>query len=464
MMISAKYSTFGKFKKYLPDILIYSLLLSLAFVIFSLENAMATTILTAADGASVVTLADGSTVTTASIGGAYATTVTTSGDGTKTIDSCSEIGASTTTPQPCSFASIYPSLTLTMYFKTNTSALMNSSSVVTVKASGGTTSISGTASTVAGDGTFSFATTWTNLCTALGNTACTTSDSVNSSIVLTIASASGTPTESVTVNIYMRYFDTTLHTQDTYTSCASTPQATGGFCNFGIFPGDQKVFLSNILASTAFPTTYSGSMKYTQGIFFYRPAAAGSGNSVTLADSYFVSDVNEDKKPSYLNSTKLSDLQNDTSYCFAMASMDQSGAVSYMTPLGSRVCGTPQQVWGILDKKNCFIATAAWGTEMDSHVDEFRNFRNKFLLQNETGRQFVNWYYKHSPALATVIREHDLLRAMTRAGLWPILIFVRAVEMYGLAYAIFVSLLLMFAIFFVSLWIFKRKNGIQNEV
>jgi len=71
----------------------------------------------------------------------------------------------------------------------------------------------------------------------------------------------------------------------------------------------------------------------------------------------------------------------------------------------------------------CFIATAAYGTPMAGEVRYLRAFRDQVLLHSEMGRWFVRQYYRYSPALADVLREHDGWRAVVRAGLTPLVKF-----------------------------------------
>jgi len=68
----------------------------------------------------------------------------------------------------------------------------------------------------------------------------------------------------------------------------------------------------------------------------------------------------------------------------------------------------------------CFIATAAYGSYMDKHVELLRNFRDAYLLTNSAGKAFVEFYYRHSPPFADFIAAHDSLRAMVRIGLAPL--------------------------------------------
>jgi hypothetical protein len=74
----------------------------------------------------------------------------------------------------------------------------------------------------------------------------------------------------------------------------------------------------------------------------------------------------------------------------------------------------------------CFIATAAYGTYLDPHVQVLRSFRDNSLLTNDPGRQFVRLYYSYSPPIADFIGAHEPLRIVTRILLTPVV--------YGLQY------------------------------
>ena len=68
----------------------------------------------------------------------------------------------------------------------------------------------------------------------------------------------------------------------------------------------------------------------------------------------------------------------------------------------------------------CFIATAAYGSSWEPHVMALREFRDHTLLTNGPGRAFVRFYYRHSTPMADFIGRHEMLRAMTRWTLTPI--------------------------------------------
>jgi hypothetical protein len=64
--------------------------------------------------------------------------------------------------------------------------------------------------------------------------------------------------------------------------------------------------------------------------------------------------------------------------------------------------------------------TAAYGSKMEEDVVLLRQFRDEVLLTNPAGRKFVELYYRFSPPVADVIRDSEVLRAVTRTALRPL--------------------------------------------
>ena len=67
----------------------------------------------------------------------------------------------------------------------------------------------------------------------------------------------------------------------------------------------------------------------------------------------------------------------------------------------------------------CFIATAAYGSYLDSHVETLRDFRDSYMVTNPVGSALVSAYYKLSPPLADFINDHPALKPIVRVALLP---------------------------------------------
>jgi len=74
----------------------------------------------------------------------------------------------------------------------------------------------------------------------------------------------------------------------------------------------------------------------------------------------------------------------------------------------------------------CFIATAAFGSYLNPHVEVLREFRDNYLITNTIGKALVSFYYKTSPSIADFISKHETLRSSTRWALTPLV--------YGIKY------------------------------
>jgi subtilisin family serine protease len=61
----------------------------------------------------------------------------------------------------------------------------------------------------------------------------------------------------------------------------------------------------------------------------------------------------------------------------------------------------------------CFIATAAYGSPMEPHVELLREIRDRYLRHNAVSKSLVSPYYKYSPPVADVIARNKSLRALS---------------------------------------------------
>ena len=105
-----------------------------------------------------------------------------------------------------------------------------------------------------------------------------------------------------------------------------------------------------------------------------------------------------------------SGLDENANYYYTVAAYNLAG-YSY----SNEVYGTTGD-----DTGGCFIATAVYGSPMEAHVKTLRDFRDRFLATNDTGRFLLRLYYKYSPPLAHYIAYHKIARSVIRWALLPL--------------------------------------------
>lgn len=109
------------------------------------------------------------------------------------------------------------------------------------------------------------------------------------------------------------------------------------------------------------------------------------------------------------------------------------------------------------DEGWCFIATAAYGSYMDSNVDTLRQFRDSYLMTNPVGRGLVSAYYRFSPPVAIFIDNHPGSKPVVRGMLWPAVtlsrIAVRTTLVQGIAALGGLAL-----VSIALVWWFKRRS------
>ena len=112
----------------------------------------------------------------------------------------------------------------------------------------------------------------------------------------------------------------------------------------------------------------------------------------------------------------------------------------------------PQLSVSIPSIDECFIATAAFGSKFQPAVAMLRQFRDKCLLTNWLGSQFVKFYYKNSPPVANFIAGNDILRGIIRGLLVPFIVVA-----YGILHPV-VGCLELLAIIFAIVVCRKRRR------
>ena len=74
----------------------------------------------------------------------------------------------------------------------------------------------------------------------------------------------------------------------------------------------------------------------------------------------------------------------------------------------------PNPYYQTQNSSKCFIATAAFGHQDVIEVIQLREFRDNILRNSFAGRCFIFTYGILSPPLASIIRESNWLRKITR--------------------------------------------------
>jgi hypothetical protein len=116
-----------------------------------------------------------------------------------------------------------------------------------------------------------------------------------------------------------------------------------------------------------------------------------------------------------------------------MVSMDED-----RNPIATFTSAAPSGGGGGGGGGGCVIATAAYGSSLDPHVQALRDFRDAYLMTTAAGRVVVGLYETYSPPLAALIARHESLKRATRAGLTPVVYTIRYPVPVGAA--IFVTL------------------------
>jgi len=105
-----------------------------------------------------------------------------------------------------------------------------------------------------------------------------------------------------------------------------------------------------------------------------------------------------------------------------------------------------------LDKMNCFIATAAYGSPLHPYIDILRDFRDKYLMPNKLGRKLVGMYYKYSPFVANLIAKYKALKVIVRNQLIPLIVFSYSMIHFGPI----ITAIILFCIFSLPVFIIFR--------
>lgn len=374
---------------------------------------------------------------------------------TSTCNSCK--GGTTLTS--CNPTSVHPNLILSVSMSSSTASLFQGTPKLiwrfTEETPGVVHDVENTPSLAAGQ-TITAEIKWGDLCAAAGGDGtCTTNIATTKTLSVGIDNNNdGVLEEKVDFSFAFRYVTGAGNLTASCPVGVSNPAivATEGICDYTVFRGDEKVYITDYAATSNDLETANSPVKYNRIALFYSENSQGQADPSTIttsSPSITLSLNNNSPNEPSLSDQRITGLQNGTDYCFALGNMDQAGNITYFpvaTELAdaskhSKFCATPDVVVGLLDDKHCFIATATYGSMMAPEVNTFRAFRNKFLLTNSFGKAFVKAYYQLGPEAAEWISHSEFLRTLSLWMLWPLLMFAKLALAWGLAPASLIALI-----------------------
>ena len=409
--------------------------------------------------------------------GGIAGTPCSSSDNTSTCNSCTN----TTSLQACNQQSVYSGMAINISFQL-TKDVSSAKGIVFVGDSGSTssTALNPQTLTASAGSTVNFQIHWSDICSAGNLTSsctCTSGAQLISKVISfgVDSDASGDveseETKKVTVKLHC-IPETTDPTAVSQAYCPTT--ATGyGVCNVVLKPGDQKAYIDSLIQAGADASTGS-SIDWDAVAFFPVPVANGTSGATTATDEAAFTSFTSGQVAPILKSiatdgtvpdSKIEgSLENYNRYCFVYANRNKAQNIYRFVvdaAAAPTACLSPSEVVGLLDDKHCFISTAAFGSDMASEVQIFRQFRNQYLLTHNLGKKFVHFYYQVSPPVAEVIAQSDLLRTITRGFLYPLLGFSYIALHYGLAAALLTTFVMLILLSQLRRLFRMKKTGLM---
>jgi len=112
----------------------------------------------------------------------------------------------------------------------------------------------------------------------------------------------------------------------------------------------------------------------------------------------------------------------------------------------------------------CFIATAAFGSLLEPHVQILRDFRDRVLLNYSAGKAFVRFYYRNSPPIADKIATSEGLRLITRVMLMPVIAVAYLIMHLGMLMTILLfSIFVLTVVFTIRTLRTKMRKSAREE-
>jgi len=363
-------------------------------------------------------------------------------DSGSTCNTCTD--TSGTGLKPCNLKAVHS--TLSVSFSFTSTADLSTKSVALYVGNDSSNSQVATATGVAANVDMTLSATWADFCS--GATDLNSDCSVSSSADQTVSTdrsfylgsdddgnGSISSTEKIQVPVHFHAISDTVTTLHTQPYCAGDSSSGYGLCFYSLATGDEKLVILGDPQPLSNSTPPSGSPAFQSVAFFAFPQAAGISASISNGQVQpviipFVSTTDL----SISGDPYITGLANYERYCVFAGQVNLAQNIFAFTTTGlddTQMCKETSEVVGLLDDKHCFISTAAFGYDMASEVQIFRNFRNTFLLHNKYGAEFVKAYYQWGPQAAELISGSEVLRSITRGVLYPALGFSWVALNYG---------------------------------
>ncbi len=380
-------------------------------------------------------------------------------DGVSTCNSCVD---TTGAVNACNQNSVYSNLKLSVSFKV-TEAVTGIARILIESATAGVYEVVGeTASDTynADTSTVTINTTWSEVCSRAGLTGCTGGAAAflkTRGIRYGVDSdGSGDLVEVEWKQAFIKlHYIPAAAPEVTQAYCPATAPAGAGVCNVAFLPGDAKTYIDSAIynGDDTTTTTDGGSVTWESIAIFPVLVTTSEADVYATFTNGIAQPILKTINPadgSIPDSQVTGGFENYKKYCMVYATKNKAqniykfvttGAVDYLTS-----CFTPSEVAGILDGKNCFISTAAFGSPSAPEVKTFRQFRNNFLLTNFVGKAFVKFYYKISPAIAEIISGNEFLKMATRLLLYPAFVFAYLSLKIGFLFTVFAFLFILLAV------------------
>jgi hypothetical protein len=120
------------------------------------------------------------------------------------------------------------------------------------------------------------------------------------------------------------------------------------------------------------------------------------------------------RAPGSPGSFSLEDLKPDTQYVVGIRSTDGCDQHSEIAVLPFVTTAMK-----FTQLSGCFVATAAWGSALEPHVQALRHARDRLRPESPLFAAATDLYYRSGPAAAAVVQRSEVARAMARRVLGP---------------------------------------------